>query len=77
MREEVMRVGIQELIEWVYSKTVGTVDLRYNDGKWSVLIANGNTMRVVHGSVKDDPISSLEAARETLENCGFQVPIFG
>ena len=76
-RREVMRVGIQELMEWLYSKTVGTVDLRYNNHKWSVLVANGNIMMVVHGSVKDDPVSSLEAARETLESCSFHPPMFG
>lgn len=60
--------GIKELAEWLAKETHGTVDLRYTDGKWCVMVAQGNIMVCVHGTVRDDPMDSLIAAIDRWEN---------
>lgn len=55
-------MGIQELMEWLRRETMRNVDLRYT-GTWCVMLASGNRMDVVHGTVTDDPIRSLEIAK--------------
>jgi len=61
-------MGIQELMEWLQRETMRNIDLRYAHGKWSVLLANGNLMDVVYGTVQDDPIRSLEIAKARWES---------
>lgn len=60
--------GIKELVEWLAKETHGTVDLRYNDKKWCVMVAQGHSMTCVHGTVRDDPMDSLSAAIDRWEN---------
>ena len=61
-------MGIQELMEWLQRETRRCLDLRYSGGKWAVLLASGNRMDVVHGTVQDDPIRSLEVAKARWES---------
>ncbi len=56
--------SIKELTEWLSRETHGTVDLRYNDSKWCVMVARGNIMVCTHGSVTNDPMDSLHMAIE-------------
>ena len=60
-------IGIEGLIKALAGYVKRTVDLRYSDGKWSVLVARGNIMVCVPGTVGDDPLESLMAAIERWE----------
>jgi len=60
-------MDIQALMEWLRRETMSNIDLRYN-GSWSVMIARGNLMRCVHGTVTDNPIRSLEIAKAKWES---------
>ena len=61
--------GIRELIEWLSRETKGgVVDLRYANGRWCVMVAQANSMRVVPGSSSEDPIDSLNATIARWEN---------
>lgn len=60
--------GIEELIKWLAEQTKGVVDLRYSNGGWAVMVARGNIMVCVPGTVTDDPLLSLNAAVERWNN---------
>lgn len=61
---------IEALIKWLAEATkTNTVDLRYNNGRWCVMMAHqGNFMSAVLGTVQDDPVVSLTTAKERWEN---------
>lgn len=71
-----MSEALQQHIETLGKFTRGLVDLRYRPygDTWCVMVACGNIMRVVPGSICDDPIHSITNAISRWENRSEDAP---
>ena len=57
-------MDIKESVEYLARERISSVDVRFNNGKWSVHVGVGKISVCVPDSISDDPLISLQRTIE-------------